>query len=55
MTGKKVVVAHEVGKKHPGKTDWEKVIKRNYSPVIDSENPELASNPNIKFVRPGKK
>ncbi len=46
-------VNHTKGQKHPGKSNWPKVISKNI-PVIDEENPELAKNPNIKFKKPEK-
>ncbi len=48
-----IAVNHKKGQKHSGKSNWDKLIHRP-SPVIDEDNPELASNPEIKFSKPEK-
>jgi hypothetical protein len=43
-------VEHSKGQKHPGKSNWSKVVG-NSKPVVDDDNPELARNPKIKFKK----
>lgn len=43
-------VEHNKGQKHPGKSNWSKVIS-NSKPVVDDENPELANDPKIRFKK----
>jgi len=52
---KNTTVIHTKGQKHPSNTKWEKVINKTLPPIIDEENPELAKDPNIKFVKASKK
>ena len=50
---KVTTVNHSKGQKHPGRSNWSKVIAKK-SPEIDEDNPELAKNPKIKFKTPEK-
>ncbi|MCL7423028.1 MAG: hypothetical protein M8364_19225 [Methylobacter sp.] len=45
---RKVVKQHRKGLKHPGKTDWNKVLLLSGNPKIDEENPELVSKRQFK-------
>lgn len=45
---KKVVKNHVKGQKHPGKTDWSKVMSSTNTPVIDSDSPELVGKKQFK-------
>jgi hypothetical protein len=50
---KETTVTHKKGQKHSGKSNWDKLIHRP-APVIDEENPELAGELKVKFVKPEK-
>jgi hypothetical protein len=45
---KKVVKQHVKGQRHPGKTNWKKVISSANHPKIDDENPELVGKKQFK-------
>ena len=44
-------VKHSKGQKHPSKTKWGKVINKSTPPIIDEDNPELANDPKVKFIK----
>jgi hypothetical protein len=50
---KETTVIHKKGQKHSGKSNWDKLIHRP-APVIDEENPELAGEFKVKFIKPPK-
>ncbi|MEW5755048.1 MAG: hypothetical protein AB1810_01980 [Pseudomonadota bacterium] len=51
---KKQIINHVKGRRHVGKTDWERVQKSDERPAVDSENPELAYKPGKIFAKPKK-
>lgn len=49
---KKVIKSHSKGQKHPGKTDWKRVIDAEGEREVDEENPDLVGRK--RFVKPGR-
>ena len=50
---KETTVTHKKGQKHSGKSNWDKLIHMPATD-IDEENPELAGELKVKFVKPEK-
>jgi hypothetical protein len=51
----KVVVPHQKGFRHVGKTKWSEVRNTHTDPIIDEENPEIAFTAGKVFIKPSKK
>jgi len=47
---KKVIKHHIKGQKHPGKTNWAKVVSESNRAPADEENPELVGKRTFKKV-----
>jgi hypothetical protein len=51
----KVVVHHQKGFRHVGKTKWSEVRNTQKDPIIDEENPEIAFTAGKVFIKLSKK
>lgn len=49
---RKVIKHHTKGVRHPGKSNWTKVLSLSNNPKIDQDNPELVNK--RQFIKPSK-